>query len=141
MAASSRTAVGVFSANRLAEQEGGLQHSLPGHSRNPAYHRRESQTSGRGDRFLRRAPHLGVEPVSEPSLTMPVIIIWLILKEQLRLISHTSPSENKLACAAELLDDAPNGLCVQIRATNFPWSTRGRLFSRRPASTSLSMER
>ena len=72
---------------------------------------------------------------------MPVIIIWLILKEQLRLISHTSPSENKLACAAEFLDDAPNGLRVQIRATNSPWSTRGYLFSLQEARFHQSFDR
>ena len=59
---------------------------------------------------------------------MPVIIILLILNEQLRLIFHTSPSQYELACPAELLDDAPYRFCVQIRATNFPWSTWGRLF-------------
>ncbi len=59
---------------------------------------------------------------------MPVIIILLILNEQLRLIFRTSPSQYELACPAELLDDAPYRFCVQVRATNFPWSTWGRLF-------------
>src|ERR1700688_3891670 len=66
--------------------------------------------------------------MAEPSLMMPVIIIYLILNEQLRLIFHTSPSQNELACPAELLDDAPYRFCVQIRAANSPWSTWGRLF-------------
>src|ERR1035437_7100268 len=55
------------------------------------------------------------------SLIMPVIIIWLILKEQLRLIFRTSPSQNELARSPELLDDAPYGFCIQIRTTNFQW--------------------
>ena len=59
---------------------------------------------------------------------MPVIIIWLILKEQLRLIFRTSPSQNELARSPELLDDAPYGFCIQIRTTNFPWRPWGRLF-------------
>ena len=59
---------------------------------------------------------------------MPVIIIWLILKEQLRLIFRTSPAQNELARSAELLDDAPHRFCVQIGATNFPWSPWSRLF-------------
>ena len=64
----------------------------------------------------------------EPSLIMPVIIILLILNEQLRLIIHTSPFQNELACPAELLDHAPYRFCIQIRATNFPWRPWGRLF-------------
>ena len=91
-------------------------------------HRRDPQTPRRRDRLPRRSSHLGTEPAAEPSLMMPVIIICLILNEQLRLIFHTSPSQNELACSAELLDDAPHRFCAQIRATNFPWSTRGRLF-------------
>jgi len=45
---------------------------------------------------------------------MPAIIICLILNEQLGLILHTTPSQNKFACPAEFIDGAPNRLCIQV---------------------------
>jgi hypothetical protein len=43
---------------------------------------------------------------------VPGIIIWLILKEQLRLVFRATPSQNELACAAELVEDAANRLGI-----------------------------
>ena len=53
--------------DRLPEQGGGLQHSLPGHGRNLTHHRRRSQTPGRRDRLLRRPAHLGIGLAASPA--------------------------------------------------------------------------
>ena len=72
---------------------------------------------------------------------MPVIIIWLILKEQLRLIFRTSPSQNELARSPELLDDAPYGFCLQIGAADLPGSTRSHLFPPEDAAFNKPFDR
>ena len=60
---------------------------------------------------------------------MPGIIISLIFKKQLRLIFRATPSEEKLACSAEVFEYAVNRLCFQIGPTNFPRSTGSHLFA------------
>ena len=59
---------------------------------------------------------------------MPAIIICLILNEQLGLILHTTPFQDELACPAELLDRAPNRLCIQVGPTDLPRSAWRGLF-------------
>ena len=39
----------------------------------------------------------------------------------MRLAVRAVPLKFELACPMKPLDDAPNRLCVQIRATNRPW--------------------
>src|ERR1700687_2772699 len=117
-----------------------VQHPVPGRLGSSAHAGRKLAAYRSPSWIPGRAAHLGSAASSEPSLMMPVIIIWLILNEQLRLIFHTYPSQNKLACPAELLDDAPHRFCVQIRAANFPWSTGGRLFPRQKARFHESLD-
>jgi len=52
------------------------------------------RVSGRADRFLRRAAHLGVEFATEPSLMMPGIIISSIFSEQGRLVFRATPLQD-----------------------------------------------
>src|ERR1700693_2910257 len=113
---------------RTPECSRDLWHLVPCGVGNVAHDRGRSQASGSCHRFPGGAAHVGAEPPFEPSLMMPVIIIYLILNEQLRLIFHTSPAQNELACPAELLDDASHRFCFKIRAANFRWSSWGRLF-------------
>jgi hypothetical protein len=55
------------------------------------HHRRRSPAPGCRDRLFRRAPHVGAEPASEPSLMMHGIIISFVFSEQRRLILRTAP--------------------------------------------------
>src|ERR1700680_1520041 len=111
--ASGRTpAVRIFSCRVYAasatghsgptEQTPDVRSVVPGYSRSSSIDRGRSQAPGCPDRLLLHPAYLGTDAHDEPSLMMPVIIICLILNEQLRLIFHTSPSQNEFACPAEL---------------------------------------
>jgi hypothetical protein len=71
-----------------------LRHPVPGSVGDTARHRRRSKASGRGDRFPRRAAHLGTKFVAEPSLMMPGIINSCIFSEQGKLVVRATPLQS-----------------------------------------------
>src|SRR5271166_2964345 len=113
----------------ITEQTGDLRPALSLQRRNPARSGSRSQTSGRRDRFLQRAAHLGSEAPTEPSLMMPGIIISFVFSKQGWLVFRTTPLQNQLARADEPFDHTPNWLVVQICTTNPPGCARSDLLT------------
>src|SRR5580692_8932458 len=58
---------GTDCADSVLQPESGLRYSVPGHRAYAQYHRPRSQTSGSGDRILRRFAHVGAEPAAPSS--------------------------------------------------------------------------
>ena len=87
---------------------------VPDQRRDSDRNRRRSETPRSRDRLPQCPAYLGTESPIEPSLMMPGIINSFIFSEQSSLVLRTVPLQNQFAGLMEMLDDAANGLGIEV---------------------------